>query len=276
MILNPNIFCIENRTKQFGEEKVMNKYLRLAEKFKNKEKIIGTTMTIFKSPIILEAMNCDALDYVLFDAEHGVFDTQNAVELLQVCRLMGLPSLIRVQDCEYHLIAKAIDMGADGIMLPRTESLEQIKTAVDALLFYPEGRKGSGGYAQLRKGEAYTDFKKTRFLLPQIESPKGIKLLPEMLKQYGEYINAVMIGPYDLSIMVGTPKDIKSPAMLSAIQEIFDISNSYGKSCGIFCDNEVLAQKYRDMGCNVLWTATDKDFFMRGYNEEMEALKGIK
>lgn len=254
----------------------MDKYTRLAEKFKNREKIIGTTMIMFKCPMILEAMNCDELDYVLFDAEHGVFDTQNVVELLQVCRLMGLPAFVRAQDSEYHLIAKAIDMGADGVMLPRTESLEQLRTAVDALLFYPEGRKGSGGHGQFRPGEAYSDFKKTRFLLPQIESPKGIEMLPKMLEEYGEYINAVMIGPYDLSIMVGTPKDIKSSEMIEAIQKIFDISNSYGKSCGIFCDDEILAQKYRDMGCNVLWTASDKDFYMRGYNQEMEVLKNIK
>ena len=254
----------------------MNKYERLAKKLKNREKVIGTTMIIFKNPIILEAMNCDELDYVLFDAEHGVFDTQNVVELLQVCRLMGLPAFVRAQDSEYHLIAKAIDMGADGVMIPRTESLEQLKTAVDALLFYPEGRKGCGGHGQFRPGEAYADFGKTRFLMPQIESPKGIEMLPKMLEEYGEYIRAVMIGPYDLSVMVGTPKDIKSDIMIESIQKIFDISNSYGKSCGIFCDNEVLAQKYRDMGCNVLWTASDKDFYMRGYNEEMEVLKNIK
>ena len=254
----------------------LNKYERLAEKFKNREKIIGTTMIIFKSPIILEAMNCDELDYVLFDAEHGVFDTQNVVELLQVCRLMGLPSCVRAQDAEYHLIAKAIDMGADGVMLPRTESLEQLKTAVDALLFHPEGRKGCGGHAQFRPGEAFYDFRKTRFLLPQIESPKRIEMLPKMLEEYGEYISAVMIGPYDLSVMVGTPKDVKSDIMIESIQKIFDISNSYGKSCGIFCDNEEFAQKYRDMGCNVLWTASDKDFYMRGYNAEMEVLKNMK
>ena len=112
--------------------------------------------------------------------------------------------------------------------------------------------------------------------MPQIESPAGIKMLPKMLEEYGEYISAVMIGPYDLSVMVGTPANIKSPEMISAIQEIFDISNRYGKSCGIYCDDEVLAQKYRDMGCNVLWTGSDKDFYMRGYNEEMEVLKEIK
>ncbi len=254
----------------------MNKYLRLAEKFANKDKIIGTTMIVFKNSIILEAMNCDELDYVLFDTEHGVFDTQNTVELLQVCRLMGLPAFLRVQDSEYHLIAKAIDMGADGVMIPRTESLEQLRTAVDALLFYPDGKKGCGGHGQFRPGEAFADFGKTRFLLPQIESPKGIELLPQMLEEYGKYISAVMIGPYDLSVMVGTPKDIRSPIMIESIQKIFDISKAYGKSCGIFCDDEVLAQKYRDMGCNVLWLSSDKDFFMRGYNTEMQVLKNIK
>ena len=254
----------------------MNKYDALAEKLKNREKIIGTTMIICNNPILLECMNRPELDFVLFDAEHGVFDTQNTVGLLQVCRLMGLPSFVRAQDAQYHLIAKAIDMGADGIMLPRTETLEQLRTAVDALLFHPDGRKGCGGHAQFRNGEAFDDFKKTRFLFPQIESPKGIELLPKMLEEYGEYISAVMIGPYDLSVMVGTPKNIKSPQMTEAIQKIFDISNSYGKSCGIFCDDEVLAQKYRDMGCNILWLASDKDFYMRGYNTEMNAVIDIK
>ncbi len=264
-----------NSSYEDGRDNTMDKYNELALKFKNREKIVGTTMILFKNSIILENMNRKDLDFVLFDAEHGVFDTQNTVELLQVCRLMGLPVFLRAQDSEYHLIAKAIDMGADGVMIPRTERLEQLRTAVDALLFYPEGRKGSGGHAQFRKGEAYADFKKTRFLLPQIESPAGIEKLPEMLEKYGEFISAVMIGPYDLSIMVGTPKDIRSPQMIAAIQKIFDISNSYGKSCGIFCDNAALAQTYRKMGCNVLWNGSDKDFFMKGYQEEMEALAEI-
>lgn len=254
----------------------MNKYERLAQKLQNREKVIGTTMVMFRSSLIVEKMNRDDLDFVLLDGEHGIFDTHNSIEIFQACRLMGLPVLFRAQDCQYHLIAKTIDMGADGIMIPRTESLEQLKTAVDALLFHPEGRKGMGGHGQLRCGEKFSDFRKTRFLMPQIESPKGIELLPQMLEQYDEYISAVMIGPYDLSVMVGTPADVKSDIMVESIQKVFDICNSYNKSCGIFCDDEILAQKYRDMGCNVLWIATDKDFYMRGYNMEMDALKNIK
>ncbi len=254
---------------------MMNKYENLAAKFANREKVIGTMMTT-ASTLMLEALNREELDFILFDAEHGIFDTQNVVPMLQITRLLGLPAIVRAQDSAYHLIAKAIDMGADGVMIPRVESCEQLRTAVDGMLFAPAGRKGCGGHGQMRKGEKYDDFAKTRFLLPQIESPKGIEALPKMLDEFGEYISAVIIGPYDLSIMVGTPLDIASPEMMKAIQTVFDICNARGKSCGIFCDNAELAAKYRKMGCNVLWTGCEKDFMLRGYRQEMEALLSIQ
>ena len=91
----------------------MNKYTRLAEKFNSREVVRGTSMIVFNNPLMLGCMNRDDLDFILFDTEHGVFDSQNLVPLLQICRLMELLALVRVQDSEYHLIAKAIDMGAD-------------------------------------------------------------------------------------------------------------------------------------------------------------------
>lgn len=250
----------------------MTKYEALKKKFQNRDVVIGTTMAMFNNTLILEKMNREDIDYILFDAEHGVFDAQNVIPALQICRLMGLPSFVRVQDSEYFLAAKLIDMGADGIMLPRTETLEQLRTAVDALLFHPVGRKGMGGHGQFRAGEKFADFGKTRFLMPQIESPKGIANLPAMLEEYGEYIDAIIIGPYDMSAMVGTPQDITSPIMLESIQQVFDICKKYGKSTGIFCDNEEKAELFRKMGANVLWVATDKDFFLRGYNEMINAV----
>lgn len=254
----------------------MNKYQLLKEKFINREKIVGASMVIFNNTIILEKMaSRNDLDFILFDAEHGIFDAQNVIPSLQVNRLLGIPTIVRAQDAEYYLVAKLVDMGADGIMIPRTETLEQIKTAIDGLHFSPIGRKGMGGFGQMRAGEKFADFSKTRFLLPQIESPEGIKNLPCMLEKYGEYISAVIVGPYDMSVMVGTPCDIASKPMLDAIKEVFDICNKYGKSCGIFCDDEEKAKLYRQMGANVLWMATDRDYFMRGYNAMLDGVKNI-
>ena len=81
----------------------MDKYSLLKEKFTNKEKIVGTSLTMFNSSIILEKMTKrDDIDFILFDAEHGIFDAQNLVPMLQTMRLLKVPSIVRVQDAEYH------------------------------------------------------------------------------------------------------------------------------------------------------------------------------
>lgn len=250
----------------------MNKYDLLEYKLKERKKVLGTTMSMINSPLIIEKMNRDDLDFILFDAEHGVFNNENLIPALQVCRLMGLPSFVRIPDCKYHLIARAIDLGADGIMLPRTESLEQVKEAIESLRFAPKGRTGCGGHGQFKKGEGYEGFQKSRYLFVQIESQPGIDILPEIIETYGDEISGIIIGPYDMAVMLGTPFNIKSDVMQVAIQKVFDICNERNMSCGIFCDDEILSRKYRDMGANVLWACTDNVFFLRGYNQVFDAL----
>ena len=78
-----------------------------------------------------------------------------------------------------------------------------------------------------------------------------------------------------MSVMVGTPCDIASPEMISAIQNVFDIGKKYNKSVGIFCDDEEKAKIYRKMGANVLWMATDRDYFLRGFNAFLDGVKEI-
>lgn len=253
----------------------MNKYEILEQKLARREKVLGTTMSMINSPLIIEKMNRDDLNFILFDAEHGIFNNENLIPSLQVCRLMGLPSFVRVADCKYHLIARAIDLGADGIMLPRVESLQQVKDAVDALRFAPVGKTGCGGHGQFRKGEGYEGFQKSRYLFVQIESQPGIDSLSEILREYSDEIAAIMIGPYDMSVMLGTPFQIRSEVMVNAVQKVFDICKEFDMSCGIFCDDEILSKKYKDMGANVLWACTDNVFFMRGYSEIFNALSKI-
>ena len=254
----------------------MDRYHLLKQKFDTCSKVVGATFMSFNNSLILEHMaRREDLDYILFDAEHGVFDSINLIPCLQTLRLLGLPSLVRVPDSQYPLISRYLDIGSDGIMLPRTETLEQVRTAVEAMRFYPLGKKGVGGHAQFRPGEKFEDFASTRFLLLQIETPEGIRNLPNMIERYGEHISAIVVGPYDLSVMVGTPLDISSPAVLDSIQQVFDIAKSYGKSCGIFCDDEVKAKLYRSMGANVLWLSADREYFMRGFNQMMDGTTSL-
>ena len=253
----------------------MNRNETLIEKLRGRKKVVGTTMIMLPDPILIEKMLDPRLDFVLMDAEHGRFDTQNAIPMLHTCRMLGIPGFMRVQDSQYHLIAKAIDMGADGVMIPRLETLEQMRTVVDAVWFGPVGRKGAGGYAQFYPGESFEHFQKSRMVFVQIESRRGIDNLPAILDAYGDYINAVIIGPNDMSVMLGTPFDCKSAVMEAAVREVFETSARYGKSCGIFCNDAQDAAHYQAMGANVLWTASDLQFYCRGFAETMEELEKL-
>ena len=251
----------------------MNRYDSLTRKLQERQKVVGTTMSMLPDPILIEKMICPQLDFILMDAEHGRFDTQNVIPMLHTCRMLGIPGFVRVQDSQYHLIAKAIDMGADGVMIPRVETCEQMRTVVDAVRFGPVGRKGVGGYAQFRSGETFEAFQHSRLVFIQIESQRGADNLPEILAQYGEHIDAVIIGPNDMSVMLGTPLNCLSDVMEKTVREVFDLCWTQKKSCGIFCNDAADASHYRDMGANVLWTASDMQFYCRGFAETMNELE---
>ncbi|MBQ2988404.1 MAG: hypothetical protein IJD59_04795 [Clostridia bacterium] len=243
----------------------MNRYEILKEKLKGREKIVGTLITLTVSAPMIEIIAGEAyLDYVIFDMEHGSFNNENLITPLQVCRLCGMPAFVRVPDHTNFHIARCLDLGADGIMLPRTESVEQVRAAVEAMRFPPVGHKGKGGYCQVRPGETLADFNRSRHLLVQIESPVGIAALPDMLDRYGSEIAAIIIGPYDLSFTMGMPAQFDDPAFQNAVKEIFDICISRKKSVGIFCDGPAQAEKYLEMGANFMWICTDDQIVKAG------------
>ena len=91
----------------------MHRYESLRKKFANCEPVCGTTCTLLMDPIVISKMDHTNLDFMLFDAEHGRYDAQNVFPLLHMCRMMGLPSIVRIQDAYYCLAAKPLDMGAN-------------------------------------------------------------------------------------------------------------------------------------------------------------------
>ena len=79
-----------------------------------------------------------------------------------------------------------------------------------------------------------------------------------------------------LSVMLNKPFDFENERFLQSVQKIFDICKDNNISSGIFCDDEIKAKRYYEMGANVLWVATDNNFFMRGYNDMMNKVMEIK
>jgi|GEM_PF-539609 len=240
----------------------MNRYTDLKNRLNAREPVSMSIVMQSLSPFVIDALS--ASDCILLDKEHGLYGTEELLPMTLRCRERGIPSIVRVEDSVYHLIAKAIDLGADGIMLPRTETLEQLQVAVDAIHFAPIGRTGYGGWGILRQGETFDQFQQGRFLFPQIESPKGLDNLPAMLDAYGEYIDGVIIGPNDYSIQLGIPRQLDHPLLKEHIQRVFDVCKARGKSCGCYAADAEHIRLYSQMGANIHWVGDDASYMRTG------------
>ncbi len=197
------------------------------------------------------------IDCMLIDAEHAPIGMETLRSVLAACRKAGLCSVVRVQDAEYAFISKALDAGADGLMIPRVESLAQVETAVLSSKFPPVGKKGCGGPGIFRPGETVADFNENRVLFLQIESPQGIDTLPEILARFGRHIDGIIVGPTDLSISLGIPMEFDNPLLHSEIQRLIQICQKEKKSCGMYMDGWQTAAFWARRGMNILWVADD-------------------
>jgi 2-keto-3-deoxy-L-rhamnonate aldolase RhmA len=165
-------------------------------------------------------------------------------------------------------------MGADGVLIPRTETMEQVETAIRSLRMPPLDKKGVGGRACLRAGETIADFNNNRLLFLQMESPQGIDLLDEMLTKYGDQIAGVIVGPNDLESSMGYPSfDCPKPddTYDNYIRKCIRISNAHGKSCGIFMTSDAAMRKWYGEGMNIFWVNTEFGML----TNEVKRVKGL-
>ena len=215
------------------------------------------------------------VDCVLVDTEHMPVGIETLRRTLAACRTADLPCIVRVPDAVYSLISRTLDAGADGIMVPRVETLEQVRIAVESSKFPPVGKKGCGGPGIFRPGETVEDFNRSRILLLQIESPAGIDLLPDMLQNFGGQVDGAVVGPADLSISLGIPLEFDHPRLHGEIRRLISVCAKHQKPCGMYLSDMKTALYWRSEGMRILWTASDRDFAAAGAAEFVNAMRAV-
>ncbi len=231
----------------------------LKAKLENREKIYSTMLCHIGFTLLPKIYKAGGLDMLVMDLEHGSFYPENIGDFCMACHAQELPVIVRVQDCEYHCISKPIDMGADGVLIPRTETMEQVETAINSLRFYPYGKKGVGGRALLRNGEAADVYKfnENRLLFLQIESKQGTDLLDEILNKHGDQIAGIIIGPSDMGVSMGCGLDGNHPDLIANIRKTVEICQKYKKTIGMFMINDAEAEQWYKEGMNFFWIGTE-------------------
>src|SRR3954453_2650121 len=103
---------------------------------------LGHFVVEFATPGIGHILKSAGCDFVLFDLEHSGFGFETVKSALRYFEAADLPAIVRVPSREYHHIARAMDMGAEGLMLPMVGSVEEVRHIVSSMKYFPEGRRG--------------------------------------------------------------------------------------------------------------------------------------
>lgn len=246
------------------------------EKLRKRSKVFGTTITHFNWNGIIPAFRKRNIDYVIIETEHNFFDWRDLEGLLRMCNMVELTAIVRVTDIVYHQISRVLDLGADGLLIPRIESLEQLERVIEFTRLPPKGKKGVGGYDFTRKPlqQKLAEYNEEKMIITQIESPLGIAQLDRMLET--KEVAAVIVGPTDLSVSMGIPMQFKDPKFVEAVKEVIRICHQYKVSCGMNMGGKADMQYWCDQGMNVIWSGGDFGFFQSGYQQWCDVVESIE
>ncbi len=243
-------------------------------------RVLGTCITDHTSPEIVTVFKAAGLDFFFIDTEHSVPSYRDIQTLVRAARGADVIPLVRVTQSEYFLIARLLDVGAMGIIAPRIQSVEEARRVADAMKFTPEGSRGYGlrgiindyQYAGAR-AEMDSANRETMVVL-QVESRECLEAVFEIAATPG--VDALMIGPFDLSISLGIPGQFDDPVFWKAVDRVVEAAEKAGVAPGIHMGNAAQLKKAAERGMRFLVCGSDASVLLAGYRGIVEEMAGGK
>ena len=233
----------------------------LKNKFLNREPIKGAMIFDFFSPGVPYVIKNSGCEFVIFDMEHGGITLDKFKELSLISNGISLSPMIRIPQISYNYIARSLDLGANGIMIPMVNNQKEALEIVKYSKYPPLGRRGAGfGFAHNEyKKENPIDImeyaNKTLINIIQIENESGLENVEKIAKIND--IDCLWVGHFDLSNFLGVPGQFDSKLYLNAINRIVKAGEKYQKSLGIMVSTRGEMDFYSNLGFNVIAVGTE-------------------
>ncbi len=236
------------------------------------ETLIGTLVSI-PSVEVVELLASLGFDWLFIDAEHGAFGPEHVVSMLQAAH--DCPCLVRIPGPDEAWVKKVLDAGATGIIVPQINNPEQAQAVVNYAKYPPLGRRGVGLGRAHGYGTYFSDYlenaNQQTVIVLQAETQSVLNHLDQISAM--EHVDAILIGPYDLSASLGHMGDISHSVVQDAIQRIKQACASQKTQLGIFgvCAENIAA--YKAMGFTLLTVGVDTLFLQTAASAELKALR---
>lgn len=204
------------------------------------------------------------LDFVIIDSEHSAFNVSQIADLVAWFKATPIAPFVRIPEVLYHQIARTLDSGAMGIMVPNVKTGAQARAIVNAAKYAPLGDRG------VIMGNAHTDFQtvnaaefmahanENTTVICQIESVEGMNNLEEIATTPG--VDILWVGHFDLTQSMGIPGQFHHQRFLDAMTQVVETANKQNLGIGIQPGNLEQAQEWMEMGFNVI--SYSGDFFV--------------
>lgn len=209
-------------------------------------------------PKVLREAGCE---FALFDMEHTGLGFETLKGLIAACRGIGIVPLARVPRGEYHFLARALDIGAHGVMVPMVESGAEAARIAESTHYPPVGRRGAAfgiaqdDYAAGEVGTKIAALGARTLVIAQIETERGLAEVDAIAATPG--IDVLWLGHFDLTNFLGIPGEFEHPKYLAAVETIVTAGRRHGKGLGFMAADATWARRYREFGFNMIAVGLD-------------------
>ncbi len=200
------------------------------------------------------------LDFLLVDMEHGRCDFSLAAQLLSAARDLDIAMIVRPPDLTARPLGRLLDLGADGVMVPRVETAEDVRTIVEAVKYAPMGRRGVAVAVahddyRARGGDFFERRNAETIVIAIVETVPAFDNLDEILSVPG--LDVAWMGHYDLTVSMGIPAQFDHPRFLEAMSRLTDGCRRHGVAAGFLPPNPLEAKRWAREGFRALSLGSD-------------------
>lgn len=223
----------------------------------DRETLIGTMVTL-PSPAVAEILADVGFDWFFVDGEHSPLD---AAEILGILRAVGhrVPCVVRIPSLDEGWIKRVLDLGAHGIIVPQVNTAEQAADVVRFARYSPAGGRGVGlgrahGYG-MRFAEYIESANDDVAVIVQAEHATAVENIEQIVKVPG--IDAIQLGPYDLSASLGKMGQVTDPVVTTAIDRVVAACDAVGMARGNFGVDAAIIRDYIQQGFTLITVGVD-------------------
>lgn len=227
-----------------------------------------------EAPAVTEMAVALGLDWVVIDAEHGHLDWKEIAEHIRATVRSETVALVRIAELNGGLIKRALDIGADGVVIPWVESKEQLEQAVRFARYPTEGVRGIGAERATAWGQALAEHTAEAndnvFVVPIIETLKGRDNLTPMCGV--ENVELFWFGPADYSASAGHRGQWEGPGVANEILWMKETLRRAGKHCGVVATSDADVQLRLEQGFRAIGLGMDAGLLLRSLRSSLAAV----